>query len=337
MSSSVAELMYRVGFGRFAGQVGSRRVALAFRARGKSLLSRSYAASAGGQGSSNGANPLGLALGAAAALSAIYYVYPFEKKPKQEPQAEEEPKQAEEEPSEEPSEEPAEEPVEESQEESQTEEEPTQESKEPAEESNDEPQQQPEAAESNSEPTTENTIASTDSKQPGKSIKSDEEIQKIEEAQLEPTNKEAEQEGAYNPDTGEINWDCPCLGGMAQGPCGEEFKLAFSCFVYSEAEPKGIDCVEKFQGMQECFRKYPDHYAEQLKDEDEAVAAREESIAAATSGEEAKQGTKAEENSEKAAPESDSSEKATPEKSEESSPAEESTQAEKDEPTENNE
>ena len=31
---------------------------------------------------------------------------------------------------------------------------------------------------------------------------------------------------------GEINWDCPCLGGMPQGPCGQEFKDAFSCFHY---------------------------------------------------------------------------------------------------------
>lgn len=83
------------------------------------------------------------------------------------------------------------------------------------------------------------------------------------------TEKEVNKEGAYNPDTGEINWDCPCLGGMAHGPCGEEFKEAFACFVYSEADPKGIDCVEKFQKMQDCFRKYPEHYAEQLKDEEE--------------------------------------------------------------------
>lgn len=75
---------------------------------------------------------------------------------------------------------------------------------------------------------------------------------------------------AYNPETGEINWDCPCLGGMAHGPCGEEFKSAFSCFIYSEAEPKGVDCVEKFQGMQECFKKHPEVYAEQLRDADEA-------------------------------------------------------------------
>ncbi|XBW36863.1 hypothetical protein QEN19_002442 [Hanseniaspora menglaensis] len=73
---------------------------------------------------------------------------------------------------------------------------------------------------------------------------------------------------AYNPETGEINWDCPCLGGMAHGPCGPEFKDAFSCFIYSEAEPKGVDCIEKFQGMQECFKKHPEVYAEQLKDEE---------------------------------------------------------------------
>lgn len=74
-------------------------------------------------------------------------------------------------------------------------------------------------------------------------------------------------QGAFNPETGEINWDCPCLGGMADGPCGEEFKAAFSCFVYSTEEPKGIECLEKFQNMQNCFRKYPEVYAEELREE----------------------------------------------------------------------
>lgn len=68
--------------------------------------------------------------------------------------------------------------------------------------------------------------------------------------------------GAFNPETGEINWDCPCLGGMAHGPCGMQFREAFSCFVFSEADPKGIDCVEKFKAMQECFREHPDVYGE---------------------------------------------------------------------------
>ncbi|KAJ1722132.1 Oxidoreductase [Coemansia erecta] len=74
---------------------------------------------------------------------------------------------------------------------------------------------------------------------------------------------------AFNPDTGEINWDCPCLGGMAQGPCGEQFKAAFSCFVYSEEEPKGMDCIDAFKAMQECFKEHPDVYADELADEDD--------------------------------------------------------------------
>jgi intermembrane space import and assembly protein 40 len=64
---------------------------------------------------------------------------------------------------------------------------------------------------------------------------------------MEGLEGEADQQGAFNPETGEINWDCPCLGGMATGPCGEQFKAAFSCFVYSEEEPKGMDCIDKFK------------------------------------------------------------------------------------------
>nr|CAG8463339.1 699_t:CDS:2 [Entrophospora candida] len=65
-------------------------------------------------------------------------------------------------------------------------------------------------------------------------------------------------EDAYNEETGEINWDCPCLGGMANGPCGEQFKAAFSCFVYSKEEPKGVDCLDAFKEMNNCFKQHPD-------------------------------------------------------------------------------
>ncbi|KAK7472793.1 Oxidoreductase [Stygiomarasmius scandens] len=75
--------------------------------------------------------------------------------------------------------------------------------------------------------------------------------------------------GAYNPVTGEINWDCPCLGGMAYGPCGQEFRDAFSCFIYSEEEPKGINCVEKFQAMQTCFRAHPEVYKDEIMDDED--------------------------------------------------------------------
>ncbi|KAL7751350.1 Mitochondrial intermembrane space import and assembly protein 40 [Sorochytrium milnesiophthora] len=68
---------------------------------------------------------------------------------------------------------------------------------------------------------------------------------------------------------GDINWDCPCLGNMTQGPCGEKFKDAFSCFVYSTSEPKGIDCVTKFQTMQDCFKQYPEVYGDDLVNDDD--------------------------------------------------------------------
>lgn len=70
---------------------------------------------------------------------------------------------------------------------------------------------------------------------------------------------------------------------MAQGPCGEEFKAAFSCFVFSEAEPKGLDCVEKFKGMQDCFRLHPDVYGDEIDDDEEE----EEEKATANKNEEA--------------------------------------------------
>ncbi|KAF2089744.1 hypothetical protein K490DRAFT_72424 [Saccharata proteae CBS 121410] len=93
--------------------------------------------------------------------------------------------------------------------------------------------------------------------------------------------EEADQQAAFNPETGEINWDCPCLGGMAHGPCGEEFRAAFSCFVYSKEEPKGMDCIENFKGMQDCFRKYPEIYGEEIDDDDNVEGSEGKDVEAA--------------------------------------------------------
>lgn len=87
-------------------------------------------------------------------------------------------------------------------------------------------------------------------------------------SKMAPVSPDAEAQGAYNEETGEINWDCPCLGGMATGPCGEEFKAAFSCFVHSSQEPKGMDCIEQFKGMQDCFRRHPETYGEEITEMD---------------------------------------------------------------------
>ncbi|XP_037108989.1 coiled-coil-helix-coiled-coil-helix domain containing 4b [Syngnathus acus] len=63
--------------------------------------------------------------------------------------------------------------------------------------------------------------------------------------------------------SGEINWSCPCLGGMASGPCGTEFKEAFSCFHYSKEELKGSECLDQFSAMQECMQLYPELYPQE--------------------------------------------------------------------------
>ncbi|XP_068152362.1 mitochondrial intermembrane space import and assembly protein 40 [Drosophila tropicalis] len=68
---------------------------------------------------------------------------------------------------------------------------------------------------------------------------------------------------------GDINWSCPCLGGMPTGPCGVDFREAFSCFHYSEADPKGSDCYEAFRKMQDCFQQYPTIYNKTAGDDDD--------------------------------------------------------------------
>ena len=48
---------------------------------------------------------------------------------------------------------------------------------------------------------------------------------------FDPNNYDPKTVGPILPN-GEINWECPCLGGAAHGPCGTEFRQAFSCFHY---------------------------------------------------------------------------------------------------------
>jgi mitochondrial intermembrane space import and assembly protein 40 len=58
---------------------------------------------------------------------------------------------------------------------------------------------------------------------------------------------------------------------MATGPCGYEFREAFSCFHYSEAEPKGTDCYDAFKTMQECMSEYPTVYNQNANDDKEGL------------------------------------------------------------------
>jgi len=80
--------------------------------------------------------------------------------------------------------------------------------------------------------------------------------------------------GLIFPD-GSVNWNCPCLGGMATGPCGVEFRESFTCFHYSKEEPKGMECSEKFTAMWACMDK-SEVYKEGLKDEEELLNSEEQ-------------------------------------------------------------
>jgi intermembrane space import and assembly protein 40 len=68
---------------------------------------------------------------------------------------------------------------------------------------------------------------------------------------------------------GDINWACPCLGGMASGPCGFEFRDAFSCFHYSQEENKGVECIDKFSAMSLCMSEYPALYPKSKENNEE--------------------------------------------------------------------
>ncbi|XP_047439205.1 coiled-coil-helix-coiled-coil-helix domain containing 4b [Mugil cephalus] len=98
----------------------------------------------------------------------------------------------------------------------------------------------------------------------------------------EDPNDPYEQQGLILP-SGEINWNCPCLGGMASGPCGTEFKEAFSCFHYSKEEVKGSDCLEQFSAMQECMQRYPELYPQE-DDKSSQDSKDSESVSTETSG-----------------------------------------------------
>ncbi|KAI3370388.1 hypothetical protein L3Q82_025156, partial [Scortum barcoo] len=97
----------------------------------------------------------------------------------------------------------------------------------------------------------------------------------------EDPNDPYEEQGLILPN-GDINWNCPCLGGMASGPCGSQFKEAFSCFHYSKEEVKGSDCIENFRNMQECMQRYPELYPQE--EEKESSSQESNSAVAPTEG-----------------------------------------------------
>ncbi|KAI0566884.1 translocase MPT [Gracilaria domingensis] len=54
--------------------------------------------------------------------------------------------------------------------------------------------------------------------------------------------------------------NCPCIAPMKEGSCGDSFIEAYKCFLQSETEPKGMDCMEQFKTMQSCLAEHPEEY-----------------------------------------------------------------------------
>lgn len=67
---------------------------------------------------------------------------------------------------------------------------------------------------------------------------------------------------------------------MASGPCGSQFKEAFSCFHYSQEEVKGSECIDQFRNMQECMQRYPELYPQEEEKEEPASAVPDSATAA---------------------------------------------------------
>lgn len=88
---------------------------------------------------------------------------------------------------------------------------------------------------------------------------------------LPPPLPSEERRGVLLPN-GEINWTCPCLGGLPYGPCGFEFREFFSCLPQfdknKEGQPiteqddakKAEECFPKFTAMKQCFNQFPKLY-----------------------------------------------------------------------------
>ena len=45
---------------------------------------------------------------------------------------------------------------------------------------------------------------------------------------------------------------------LVHGPCSETFIASFSCFMRSNEEVKGLDCVELFSKFQDCLKEHPE-------------------------------------------------------------------------------
>ncbi|XP_061166320.1 mitochondrial intermembrane space import and assembly protein 40-like [Saccostrea echinata] len=71
---------------------------------------------------------------------------------------------------------------------------------------------------------------------------------------------------------GDLNFGCPCVGGLHAGPCGYEMREFLSCNYYNskdKEDPRGQGCDEKLDTMMSCIQKHADYYREKMSGDDE--------------------------------------------------------------------
>ncbi|XP_039263634.1 mitochondrial intermembrane space import and assembly protein 40-like [Styela clava] len=76
-----------------------------------------------------------------------------------------------------------------------------------------------------------------------------------------PSDVDTSHEGAILPN-GDINWDCPCLGNLPNGPCGPSFREAFTCWVENRDDQDSFaeKCFDNFSKWEDCLSENRDIY-----------------------------------------------------------------------------
>lgn len=83
----------------------------------------------------------------------------------------------------------------------------------------------------------------------------------------DPKDVDTSHQSAILPD-GTINWDCPCLGNLPNGPCGPAFRDAFSCWVENKSDQDAFasKCFDSFSAWEGCLSENRDIYKSENDD-----------------------------------------------------------------------
>lgn len=71
---------------------------------------------------------------------------------------------------------------------------------------------------------------------------------------------------------GELNFGCPCVGGLHAGPCGYEMREFISCNFYNskdQEDPRGQNCEDKMFTMMQCIDKHEEYYKHKMSSDPE--------------------------------------------------------------------